>query len=168
MTQDSHDAMPDRVASACQHSHRFDTRPGMHEAATHLLTTRDTLHTPRTEMLAIVRQDPVSILTQAGSRPHHGIHAPIKGVWFGPHANPLTRSETVQRNEFDGPPPNRVMKPAVMNHLSVPCINAVMRITFALADDVGAEIDRVFGTGILRRSRDPIDIACFHDESPTS
>lgn len=116
-------------------------------------------------MLAIVRQNAISILTQARLGPRHHKHSAINGIGLRPNTDSSSRRKTLQRNGFDGPPADLMMEAAVMNHLPISRIYSVMRITFAFADEMSAEIDRA---SILRRRDDPIDIESVHGEPPAS
>jgi hypothetical protein len=96
------------------------------------------IYAPGAEMLAVVAQEPIPILSQSGASPLDSFLAAVlrQRIWFDP--NLMARSETGDADFLHRAAMQRPAKPAVMQHLPLAYINTMVAIAMARRDEMRA------------------------------
>jgi len=100
---------------------------------------------PRTEVLAVVRQDSIAPFAQARARPCHHF-ATIEEAGAGSDPDLMSAGETFERNLFHRAVPQSARKAAIVNDAPIPDVDSVMLVENARADEMGSERRLLVGT----------------------
>ena len=142
--------------------------PRTSQASANLIAALDSRYAPRTKVLAVIRQQTIPVFAQAGLGALERCLSRVRGVGLQAHGDAPLPRETMQCDVFDGPALTETMKASVVNHAAVARIDTVVRITFSLADQMGAHRDTACRPFPLARSSEPIEMQCIHGKSPMS
>ena len=94
------------------------------------------MQTPFTEVLAVVRQQPIAVFADTGSRPTDDV-SDIESAWrAGPYPDTLAACETSERNFFHRSTAQTVRETRVVNDLASADVDAVMQIAATGRDEV--------------------------------
>jgi hypothetical protein len=110
--------------------------PGARQPPFHLIAAMFTVQTPLAEVLTVVCQNPVAVLSEAGTRAvdHFPTIEAIRRT--GPEPDSATAGETGERGLSHCSSAKSVCEPRVVHNLAAANIDSVMQISATWSDNV--------------------------------
>ena len=111
----------------------------MAQAGSNLFAAGNAFDTPRAEVLAVVRQQAITVFAETRTGAFDGFEATVTAPRVLDDDDVVSGAEALERDLLDGAAMQRRAKARIVNDLAAADVDAVMAITLANGDEMRAE-----------------------------